>query len=299
MKSIAEMSPVFMRPFLAAWLCMASLHGAEINRPWTPAAQDRFSFAVIGDRTGAGPDNWKIFDRAVAEINLMNPDFVIMVGDLVEGAGNRTAELDRQWEEALTHLAPLKAPLYMVPGNHDVYNPMSYDAWQKRLGKTYFAFAVQDCRFVMLNTEEGKKSGQSGLGSEQMDFLRAQLREPCAHVFIVMHQPMWMMDTAQKAEWRNIETLLGNRAFTVIAGHLHVLAAKRENGNLYLVQGPTGAGMRMDRNPALGLFHHFTWIHVADGSPSVAIIEPGRIMGEDTAIRAYQTYGQGMMMLGK
>lgn len=43
-----------------------------------------FQFAIIGDRTG-GANALGTFDLAMDQINLLQPEFVINVGDLIEG----------------------------------------------------------------------------------------------------------------------------------------------------------------------------------------------------------------------
>jgi len=57
------------------------------NKPWTnlefkndPGA---FQFAVVGDNAG-GP-RWGVFAEAVEKLNLLQPEFVIGVGDYIEG----------------------------------------------------------------------------------------------------------------------------------------------------------------------------------------------------------------------
>jgi hypothetical protein len=136
------------------------------------------------------------------------------------------------------------------------------------------------------------------LGSGQLNFLRREIRNNTYdHLFLFMHQPIWILKSGTGQQWDEIERLLGDRQYTVIAGHLHVLAARRNKGKLMLIHGPTGGSMRMQRNPALGFFHHITWVTVDHGNPSVAFIEPGRIYGEKTARQAYQRYVQGLMLM--
>ncbi|HOT37998.1 MAG TPA: hypothetical protein PLT86_15150, partial [Candidatus Latescibacteria bacterium] len=63
---------------------------------------DKFTFAILGDRTGSDRQSWRIFDRSVEEINLSRPDFVIMVGDMIEGH-DYPEEVAAQWEEFQSH----------------------------------------------------------------------------------------------------------------------------------------------------------------------------------------------------
>jgi 3',5'-cyclic AMP phosphodiesterase CpdA len=281
---------------LCRWIALA---GQTYSDRSLNGKTEQFHIAILGDRTGAGPESWKVFDRAVREVNRLNPDFTIMIGDLIEGAGSNLNQLQVQWEEAKSHLDSVDSPLFLVPGNHDIYNRESYQYWKEQVGQTYYAFSYRGCRFVVLNTEEVKGTAQSGLGEDQMEFLRREIdRKPVEPIFLIMHQPAWIVESGLGQQWKTIEGWLGNRFCTVIAGHIHVLAAKREQNRLFLIQGPTGGEMRMGRNPALGFFHHFTWMTVENGIPSVAFIEPGRIYHEKTALQAYERYVQGMMMMG-
>src|SRR5688500_14050013 len=52
---------------------------------WNDAPEE-FRFAIVSDRTGAHRDG--IFSQAVEKLNLMQPEFVLSVGDLIEG-GNK------------------------------------------------------------------------------------------------------------------------------------------------------------------------------------------------------------------
>jgi len=60
---------------------------------------DNFQFAIIGDRTGgANPEG--TFALAMDQINLLQPEFVINVGDLIEGYPEDRADLNSMWDEA-------------------------------------------------------------------------------------------------------------------------------------------------------------------------------------------------------
>ena len=55
---------------------------------------EKFTFAILGDKTTGGVLNWPIFDRAVDELNLLQPEFVIMVGDRIQGTVTDTTIAD-------------------------------------------------------------------------------------------------------------------------------------------------------------------------------------------------------------
>ncbi|MBC8232216.1 hypothetical protein H8E77_21940, partial [bacterium] len=50
-----------------------------------PKERDIFTVALIADRAGGWPEDIKHLKRAVYEINQLNPEFVVHIGDMVEG----------------------------------------------------------------------------------------------------------------------------------------------------------------------------------------------------------------------
>ncbi len=73
-----------------------------VPRPFTEDP-DKFSFAIIGDKTGGGLDKWPIFDRAMVEVNEFDPDFAIMVGDLIQGYTENLDTIEQEWAEFWAH----------------------------------------------------------------------------------------------------------------------------------------------------------------------------------------------------
>src|SRR5262249_42952201 len=99
-------------------LDFAQYPGAE-----RPFSADDFRFVIVGDRT-AGPE-WGLMPQAFREINQLSPDFVISVGDLIDGYSEKTATIHRMWQEFDDEVATLKSPFVYVPGNHDIWNATS------------------------------------------------------------------------------------------------------------------------------------------------------------------------------
>jgi hypothetical protein len=64
-------------------------------KPWTSEDfrndPEDFQFAIIGDRTG-GANVQKTFEIAMGQLNLLQPEFVINVGDIIEGYDRKGAQ---------------------------------------------------------------------------------------------------------------------------------------------------------------------------------------------------------------
>ena len=116
-----------------------------------PGADD-FSFAVLGDRTGKHRPG--VFEAAVAQVEQLHPDFVINVGDLIEGNTEDRAQLNREWDGIEAAVARLSVPFFYVPGNHDLTNAVQLAEWRRRLGAPYYSFTYKDVLFVVLDTED-------------------------------------------------------------------------------------------------------------------------------------------------
>jgi DNA repair exonuclease SbcCD nuclease subunit len=288
--------------FLLLWAsaCFGQVSAGKWNSTerLAPKSEGKYSFAIIGDRTGAGPDSWAVLDRAIHEINEWKPDFVVHIGDVIEGG--RTQDVIRgQWEEALRHLDALEAPLFIIPGNHDIPNAAGYEAWKTLFGATFRHFSHAGDSFVLLNTEEGAGPVAAGFGDGQTALLDSVLaaRRKHGNVFIFMHQPAWLFSGDRKKQWSAVEPKLRGISAAVFAGHLHILAETERDGTPYLIVGPTGGKLRLAANPALGLLNHVTRVTVDRDSVRVEFSAAGRILPEKAARDAYERGLKSFLLL--
>ncbi len=118
-------------------------------KPWTgkPIVNDpdNFQFVIISDLHGGNRPG--IFEKAVEKINLMDPEFVLYVGDLIEGSTDEYV-VDKQWKAFEKLIAPLGMRFFFVPGNHDISNNMMTGKWEDRFGRSYYHFGrVAQSRF--------------------------------------------------------------------------------------------------------------------------------------------------------
>lgn len=129
-------------------------------KPWTSknfkSNPDDFQFAIVGDRTGGAYPG--VFEAAVAKLNMLQPEFVASVGDLIEGyTDNNPEQLVVEWNEFDSIVKKLQMPFFYTVGNHDMGDNTSLDIWTERLGRTYYHFVYKDVLFLSINTEDPPK----------------------------------------------------------------------------------------------------------------------------------------------
>ena len=301
----------FCKPFtqliIAAILCFVITPATTAQTPNFPEQMliverpfsddpDKFSFAIIGDKTGGGLDKWPVFDRSIDEINTLKPDFAIMVGDLIQGDTRDLEQLAAEWKEFWQHESDLIIPFLPLPGNHDITNPVMYDYWKEHLGRTYSAFTYKNCLFIMLNTEEWHHpakaeawdwENEGWFGEAQIKYVEDELAKhsDVRHTFVLLHRPLWLQE---HSGWERIEAALGERAYTVFAGHYHNLTLHTRNDRRYFVLGATGGGFTPQEVREYGAFDHYSIVTVDDQEVNIAIIEPGNIHPADISTAAFK-----------
>ncbi len=93
------------------------------------------------------------FERAIAQVNLIRPDFVLMLGDYVRGQ-RRPGELLSEYEKFYAAMLELEVPAFLIPGNHDGYiNEIDGKRWfENNIGPLFFSFDVGKCHFTCLDS---------------------------------------------------------------------------------------------------------------------------------------------------
>jgi len=279
-------------------------------KPWTSESfnndPDGFQFAVIGDRAG-GADHRGIFERAMDQLNLLQPEFVINVGDLIEGYSKDREKLTAQWDEVDGMLSKLEMPFFRTVGNHDLGNETMQQVWLDRHSATYYHFVYRDALFLVLNSEDPPRPAPEGmeedielynrLQKEDPEKAKAMLAEFMASVASFLGKPAnfsgqqvsyvkevlakhpdvrWTFVFVHEPAWENpsenflaIEQLLQERSYTFVAGHLHYYDIKERFGRDYITMGPAGASFHKD-DP--GNVDHILRVTMTEDGPRIAQI---------------------------
>lgn len=236
---------------------------------------EHFRFVLVGDRTGGHRRG--VFDDAVDRINLLQPAFVLSVGDLIEGYSEDHALLDAQWAEFDAFVERLEMPFFYVAGNHDYSNPVMAHDWQRRLGPSYYHFRYRDVLFLVLNSEIFSSVADPGSPVEGPDTPGAQLafvervleaERDARWTIVVLHQPLWD-PPGRRPHWERVEELLGERPYTVFAGHFHRYTQQRRRGRNYITLATTGGTSRL-RGIDRGEFDHVALVTMSADGPVIA-----------------------------
>jgi 3',5'-cyclic AMP phosphodiesterase CpdA len=253
------------------------------RNPWTHLRLNNdpsdFRFAIVSDRTGG--HRAKIFSRAVDQLNMMQPEFVISVGDLIEGYTDDPNKVAAEWREFQSYVTRLQMPFFFTPGNHDIANPYQRKQWEEKFGPLYFHFVYRDTLFLLLNSNDptGK---EDRIAEQQIAWAKKVLDEnnSVRWTVVVLHKPLWANLDVEKTGWLDVEKALGDRPYTVFAGHVHVFKKFVRNGRNYYQLATTGGASKM-RGIRYGEFDHITWVTMKKDGPVIANLLVDGIYPED------------------
>jgi predicted phosphodiesterase len=254
------------------------------KNPWTHLRlnrdPDQFQFAVVSDRTGG--HRAKVFSQAVHRLNLLQPEFVVSVGDLIEGYSQKPEVVAKEWDEFDGYVKQLEMPFFYVPGNHDVTNAKQADVWGGRYGRSYYHFTYKGVLFVALNSEDGKASQVTPAQAEAVR--RACEENKAARwTLVFVHKPLWADKDLAANGWAAVEKALEGRKYTVFCGHVHRYQKYVRNGMNYYQLATTGGGSKL-RGVGYGEFDHLTWITMKKDGPLLANVLLDGVLPEDLKV---------------
>lgn len=230
---------------------------------------DEFRFAIVSDRTGGHRAN--VFAQAVDKLNLMQPAFVLSVGDLIEGGKLSDEKYTATWKEFDSYVNKLTMPFFYCAGNHDVGTKESAKFWEGKLGRKHYHFVHRQTLFLVLDSND--PPGSVAIGTEQIAYARKALKENAdvRWTIVAVHHPMWLTNDGAKNGWGEVEKLLKGRNYTVFCGHRHFYEKFVRHGMNYYQLATTGGGSRL-RGVDYSEFDHFTWVTMKKDGPVLANI---------------------------
>jgi predicted phosphodiesterase len=232
-----------------------------------------FRFAIIGDRTGTAAP--QIYSRVWREVNLFGPDLAVSIGDIIQGGTDATAvaewrEMDSLWSRYR------RSRTLFVPGNHDIWSPVSKQLFEKEAGHpASHSFVHGGALFVILDN-----SLTDEISPQQLEYCE---RELTAHrelrpKFVFLHRPSWLINARLGSRNFGLHTLARKYSVDyVISGHGHQLVHLELDGIKYLEIGSSGGsierGLKLGQGFKDGWFYHWIWVQVHDGKVEMTVKE--------------------------
>ena len=262
-------------------------------------ADDAFQFVVYGDRTGGVPAGLKVLEQAVTDTNLLDPDLVLTVGDLIQGY-NETEQWLEQAAEYKTIMSRLKMGWFPVAGNHDIYwrgknpaPPGHHEAnYEQHFGPLWYSFRHKNAGFIVLYSDEGdpetnlkafNKGELQQMSPAQLAFLDAALKGLAEqdHVFVFLHHPRWIGGGYEGSNWDDVHDRLkaAGNVTAVFAGHIHRMRYDgARDGIHYYALATTGGNLPGSKPiPGAGTLHHFNVVTVRKERVSVSALPVGAV----------------------
>lgn len=222
------------------------LPGSRTAAQRASTRNDLFQFVILGDHTGEAEPG--VYERVWQEAAAEDPAFVLSVGDSIQGLNDATAEVEwRQFERILTPYR--RFPLFLAPGNHDIWSARSAALFQKHATRppqaphlAHFSFDYRQAHFTILDN-----SRSDTFPPQELQFLEADLEAHKAQPvkFIVSHRPSWLVDAMFQNPQSRLHQLAKKYGVRyVIAGHLHQMLDVDLEGVTYLSMASAGGHLR-------------------------------------------------------
>lgn len=234
-----------------------SVEGDEFNfgLAYTPEkAAEEFFFVQLSDvHIDSIPERIALFEQDVAEINDIDPPFVIDTGDLGSRGDEVSIAQANEWFEVYDDVtSEFNMPLYTVVGNHELVGTNNPDVdpnepgynkelYQNYFGPTHYSFDWSGYHCVVLDTnlfEDGRRF--YGVDDKQFDWLQQDLAQREGWAILVFYHeqtPLW-----EENRYEVWEILTGHEGgMTAFAGHLHQDILMMDSYNMDVPEQITGA----------------------------------------------------------
>lgn len=235
----------------------------------TTEKSSNFTFAFLTDiHVEYGKNADKGFMAAIKHVNSMDPDFVVMGGDLIADALGQTEETATSRYELYTQLRKdFKSTVYDALGNHEefgIYTKSGIDRdhelyghkmYEKFIRDRYYAFTEKGWKFYTLDPVEETPDRQyvGGVDSVQLDWIRKDLEtvDPKTPIVITTHIPLLTSfaqirggGLAQNSRGlvvgnskEVLEAFEGHNLKLVLQGHLHIVEEAYINDITFITGG--------------------------------------------------------------
>ena len=278
-----------------------------------PPRQSASSIAILGDLSPTNAASETYLRQTVSELNLLKPDLVLTLGNLVQGMTRSGQTYLAQVQAVRGKLDTLTMPWYpclgprdLLSGTLDPTDRRFAALYQKYIGPRHYSLDVGDVHAIVLDSEDLAVAGEdAGKDSDsQLAWLKADLNRTfdahrAAGVLVLLHHPMWHDQGRSRDIWIKVHELLvdfnrkpivsvegpemgGNsggglrpaKILGVFAGDTCAYAQDPAvDGIAYFTLGATAAAIEQD---GAEMLRHYTLLKIdSAGKMTVALVQLG------------------------
>lgn len=165
-----------------------------------------------------------IFMEALSEINKLQPDMIILTGDITDNG------YYREFKQAVKYLDMFEAPVFAVPGNHDARN-LGNQSFEELIGENSWKLTKEDDFMVIGLDSSSPDENRGHVGKPQRMWMEHQLDQcvinDLSSIIALHHHVVPIPNTGRE---RNIlsdagdilKTLTAHEVDLILSGHKHV-----------------------------------------------------------------------------
>jgi predicted phosphohydrolase len=219
-----------------------------------------------------------VYEQVWKEVAAESPAFAIGVGDTIQGMNDASAEAE--WREAGRIFKLFsRYPLYLAPGNHDIWSPASERLFQRYAAHPlHYSFDYGQAHFTILDNSRSEE-----LPAQELVFLETDLKAHAGQPVktIVIHRPSWLVDVALQNPNFALHQLARRYGVQyVVAGHVHQMLRLELEGVTYVSMASSGGRLRLSGLYADGWFFGHALVEVHADSIDFQIREAGPPHGQ-------------------
>ena len=199
------------------------------------------------DKSPAYAHSDSLMKAAVDAANALNPAYLFVTGDLVNDPKDPVQDSVYR-----TRIAEVQAPVYVVPGNHDVrgFTREKQAEYIALRGYDHFSFRERGCAFIGIDTN-CIKDGAEEAEAEQWAWLEKELSaaKDCRYTFVFLHCPVIRETLDEPEDYFNfsheqrrkyIDLFKQAGVDVVLAGHTHQEYDTEIEDIRFVAAGPVG-----------------------------------------------------------
>lgn len=246
--------------------------------------ENDFRFSIVGDRTGDAQPG--VYEQVWREVDAEHPDFVINVGDSIQGGHDSTAA--SEWQALRQLWNRYRYPLYLTPGNHDIWSRESLAMYYKQTGQQrFYSFDYQKAHFIVLDNSDAADLSDV-LPDDQMQFLERDLEQNRGRYpkFVFFHKPLWLIPVKlQNGRFGFHQLITKYGVYFVVSGHGHQYVHERLDGVTYF-EAPSSGGKLKGQGFDEGWFYGHIAVLVKGSHVEITVKEIRPPLGQGRVITA-------------